>query len=262
MSQFKSRLGTLITKSGGIVEDDLFVIKPGVMITEVTQNTEEAKELYEAMHCNHGDDYLQSAEFKGRITYLSFKDQPITQEESLNFHDRMINEAKHLSIYAGTHVTFLIAGCTVETCLELCAHKEATIARLTSSKTMAMCENFYRVQGESKEIQKKMIRDFLKLREENKQFWDKKGVNNEMLNTEFFNMLNLGCKCNALTFTISIKDLHKLLIGRMTSFGNETEVQEICSLMCELAHQRYPLIIREPAFYRKLDDNGAKLNIN
>ncbi|KAG2377685.1 hypothetical protein C9374_009201 [Naegleria lovaniensis] len=262
MSQFKKRLITIIEKSGGIVEDELFVLKPGVIITEVSKSTPEALDLYQAMHCNHGDDYLQSAEFKGRLTYLSFKDQPTTSEESANFHHRMINEAKHLSIYAGTTVTFLIAGCTVETCQELVAHREASVARLTSSATLAMSECLFRVQGESAPRQKEMIREFLQLREKNKEFWDKKNTQTEMLSTEFFNMQNLSCKCNALTFTINIKDLHKLLIGRMCSKGNETEVQEVCSKMAELAHKQFPEIIKEPSFYRKMDDNGEKLAVN
>ena len=262
MSQFKKRLANIIEKTGGTIEEDLFVTKPGVIITEVTTSTNEGKELYELMNCGYGDDYLQSAEFKGRLTYLSFKDGGSDLQESMNFHHKMIHEAKHLSIYAGTYVTFLLAGVSVETSKELVAHREATVARLTSSATLAMSECLYRIQGKSVDHQKTMIKEFLKLRDANKEHWDKKaGANSEQLSTEFFNMLNLACKCVALTFTISVKDLHKLLIGRMASRGNETEVQEVCTMMCQLAHERFPEIINEPAAYRKIDDNGEKLNI-
>ncbi len=43
-------------------------------------------------------------------------------------------------------VTFLISGVSVETSLELIAHKEASVARLTSSKTNAMNLPLFRVQ--------------------------------------------------------------------------------------------------------------------
>lgn len=43
-------------------------------------------------------------------------------------------------------VTFLISGVTIETSLELVAHKEASVARLTSSKTHAMNLPLFRVQ--------------------------------------------------------------------------------------------------------------------
>ena len=43
------------------------------------------------------------------------------------------------SVYGGMHATFLITGITSETVTELVAHKEAHIARLTTSNTRTLC---------------------------------------------------------------------------------------------------------------------------
>lgn len=42
------------------------------------------------------------------------------------------------SVYGGMHATFLITGITSETVTELVAHKEAHIARLTTSNTRSL----------------------------------------------------------------------------------------------------------------------------
>ncbi len=66
---------------------------------------------------------------------------------------------------------------------------------------------------------------------------------------------------------MSIKDLHKLFIGRISPHGNEQEVQEVCSMMCDLLHERYPLIIDKSEDYYKrntapdTEGNGEKLNV-
>jgi hypothetical protein len=41
----------------------------------------------------------------------------------------MIKKLKHLSVYAGTDITFLIAGCSLETSLEFIAHHEARVGK-------------------------------------------------------------------------------------------------------------------------------------
>jgi hypothetical protein len=59
----------------------------------------------------------------------------------------MIKKLKHLSVYAGNDITFLIAGCSIETALEFIAHHESRVARLTSSKTRAMSDTLYSIIG-------------------------------------------------------------------------------------------------------------------
>ena len=61
--------------------------------------------------------------------------------------------------------------------------------------------------------------------------------------------MNLGCKATALTYTMSLKDFHKLFIGRLPASGNEHEVRDVCGRMCRLLHGRYPLVIRTPEEY-------------
>jgi thymidylate synthase ThyX len=94
------------------------------------------------LNINSNQDYLSSGEFKGRITYLSFKKES-TEEDAKKYHDLMIKKLKHLSVYAGNDITFLIAGCSIETALEFIAHHESRVARLTSSKTRAMSDTLY-----------------------------------------------------------------------------------------------------------------------
>ena len=65
-----------------------------------------------------------------------------------------------------TRVICMQAGIALETSLELIAHHEASIARLTSSKTKAMSNPLFRVQGSPDEraAQKAAIRKLLDAR--------------------------------------------------------------------------------------------------
>jgi hypothetical protein len=76
------------------------------------------------------------------------------------------------------------------------------------------------------ELQKKFIKEFLTTRESyfNQVQKEKDYENGVNLNTETYNILNLGCKATALTYSMNIKDLHKLFIGRLNPDGNEIEV--------------------------------------
>jgi hypothetical protein len=265
MSKFKQTLAGLVTKCGGKVVDDLFVTKPGVKLMEQSKSTPFATELYKSFHFDSSSDYLNSGEFKGRITYLSYKNK---SGHSNEFHDLMIKKVKHLSVYAGTDVTFLIAGVSIETALEFIAHHESRVARLTSSKTNAMNDTLYRVQDPSNLLQMQFIKEFVELRKRyaTQVHTDLKKPNvQNLFNTEQFNMLNLCTKATAFTYSMNIKDLHKLFIGRLNPAGNEQEVQEVCVAMCNQLHQEFPDFFLTPEEYyainNKPDSNGEKLNI-
>lgn len=160
-----------------------------------------------------------------------------------------------------TSVTFLLAGVSLETSMEFIAHKEASVARLTSSKeadgskTSAMNVALFRVQGETARDQIEFLKDFLALygsfeiRANPRKNWPN-GI-------EFFNMLKPGNKATALAYTMSLPDFHKLFIGRLAPHGNETEVQEVARRMCEQLHSMYPEVILSPEEYAQLG-NGAK----
>lgn len=77
---------------------------------------------------------------------------------------------------------------------------------------------------------------------------------------EIWNRLNVGAKATALTFTMGLKDYHRLFIGRMGYAGNEAEVREVVALMCAQLHERFPLVIRAPEEYQD-SHNSEKDNV-
>jgi len=49
---------------------------------------------------------------------------------------------------------------------------------------------------------------------------------------------------------MTLEDLHKLFIGRMTQSGNEQEVIHVAERMATLLHSRYPTLIQPLDYYR------------
>jgi len=239
MTDFKKRHTQVILGAGGVVTDNLYVSKVGVMLTKKSSITPDAQKLFDRMNIDtEMSESQQHAEFNSRLTYLSFKEDP---RSSANYHNMMIKELGHRSIYNDEIVTFLIAGCSIETMLEFMAHNEATIARLTSSKTKAQDHNLYRlrVDGQAEafvKTQKSMIQMVEKMREEKR-----KTINeNDPVESEVFNILSLGCKAVSFTITMSIKDWHKTLIGRLSSHGVESEMIEILNDVTDILNIEYP----------------------
>ena len=244
----------LVERAGGIVQERLFVVKPGCMILAESQITPEAQGVFDCFNVDTSrPQYEQLAEWNSRLTYLSF---PKEKKSADAFNKRMAREFQHLSVHAPWTVTFLLAGVCVETSHELCAHGEARVARLTTSKTKAMNATLYRIQGtpEERECQKAYIRQQLTTREQFEQAHQPRATEN---GNELWNMTNCGSKATVLTYTMSLKDFHKFFIGRLNPAGNELEVQETCRLMCERLHDRYPLVIRTPDEYMGVN-NGEK----
>eukprot|EP01119_Soliformovum_irregulare_P018038 TRINITY_DN5466_c0_g1_i2.p1 TRINITY_DN5466_c0_g1~~TRINITY_DN5466_c0_g1_i2.p1 ORF type:complete len:1067 (+),score=393.58 TRINITY_DN5466_c0_g1_i2:284-3484(+) len=151
--------------------------------------------------------------------------------------------------------TFLIAGISVETSMELIAHKEARVARLTSSKTMAMNFPLFRIQGWETWEQKRYLEGVLhqRLKFENshapRKSWED--------GNEIWNITAPGCKSTALCYTMSLRDFHGVFIGRMGPHGNEKEVREIVRRMADILHEFYPDIILSADEYLNLK-NGDK----
>ncbi len=252
---YRDKLARLITAAGGVLDDSgIFVLKPGIAILNMTKEMDTGEQIYNMFNIDmERPAYERRAEFKSRITYLSFQ----TMADATAYNKKMAQEYQHLSVHTSTQVEFLIAGVTVETCLEFVAHSEAKVARLTSSKTKAMDETLYRLQGTEKEqeVQKAFIMDFMRLKDTLET-----EVKPRILSangTEFVNMLNLCTKVNAFTYSMNLKDYHKLFIGRLSEHGNEQEVQEVCAYMCQQLHDLFPLVIRTPAEYYAMN-NGEK----
>lgn len=224
-------LANIITKFGGKVEDE-FVVKPAITILAETKLVENFSRLGIEKFSNE-EDYLALAEMNSRITYLNFKENSNKKDRD-NYVNKVLNEFGHKSINSSYFVTFLIAGCSVEASMELIAHKEANVSRLTTSKTSAMSFPIYFV-GDNEEL-KQAIKEV-------------NTAKNYQLNIEDRNRMNPGQKATALTFTMNLKDYHKLFIGRISMNGVEKEVMDICSKMCNILHDKYPLAIEKPEEY-------------
>ena len=251
MNKFQKKHIDLITQSGGSV-NDIFVDDIGVMLTKKTSVTQNALNLFESLNIDiHREPFEQHAEFNSRLTYLSFKDEISSSEE---YNRKMIHEFGHRSVYNDELVTFLIAGCSVETMLEFIAHNEATVARLTSSKTNAQNETLYRIRnkGLSEEfinIQKQMVKTYLK--EVATLSTPKNSIENEITN-----ILNLGNKAVSFTITMSIKDWHKTLIGRLSHHGVETEMLEILEKIVDVLKVEYPIFFNSKEEYYEMNNNN------
>ncbi|CAF1249383.1 unnamed protein product [Rotaria magnacalcarata] len=145
-------------------------------------------------------------------------------------------------------VTFLLSGISIETSLEFVAHREAKVARLTSSKTNAMNLPLFRVQGTDTFKQRLFLANLItermqfELISQPRSTWRENG-------NELFNMTSPGCKVTAICYTMTLEDFHQLFIGRMSPSGNEQEVIDVAQRMSTLLHARYPSFIHEPKYY-------------
>ncbi len=233
----QARLKRILDWGGAEIQDGIFVTKPVVKIIKSTQLDRNFADLCTELNINSSiPDYLKSSEFNSRLTYLAFPNNPESVHDSFAYANKMIHEYQHLSVYNDFYVSFLIAGISDETMKELLAHVEHRASRLTSSKTKAQDCTFYRIQGTKaqQQIQKQFIREFLHLRAQ---------VNSSLPNTtEFANMMNLPTKVCVLVYSMSLKDLRKMIAGRLPEFGNETEIREVAGLMQAQLLQNYPVV--------------------
>jgi hypothetical protein len=151
------------------------------------------------------------------------------------------------SLAKESQVTFLLAGISLETSLEFIAHKEAKVARLTSSKTNAENIPLFRVQGLDSWPQRKYLTEIMKQRVKFENAYQPRKTWED--GNEIFNISAPGCKTTALCYSMTLKDFHSLFIGRMGPNGNETEVREVVKIMATLLHERYPEHILSPGDY-------------
>lgn len=232
----------LIQLAHGVVED-IFVLKPGIMITQVSSPTPEFNKLAEAISLdNNRPFYEQHAELNARITYMSFKND----KSSEGYNRDMVDTYKHLSVYNDCSVTILLAGISLEATLEITAHNEASIARLTSSKTKAQSEPLFVIEPNCDIIQKEYIKKILEIKK-----------NYCVNDLEIDNRLYPSNKAISLTVTMSLKNWHKTLIGRLSRSGVEREMLIICENICSLLHERFPLVIKTKENYYAMN-NGEK----
>ena len=258
MTTFKKRHIKIIEGSNGAVDGELFVTKVGVMLTKKSSVSSSAQALFDKVNIDTNmSESQQHAEFNSRLTYLSFKEEKSSSE---NYHNKMIKELGHRSIYNDEVVTFLIAGCSVETMLEFIAHNESSVARLTSSKTKAQDEPLYRLRtkgfsNEFIELQREIINNHEKVKEMTRS----KLNSSNPLESEVFNVMSLGCKAVSFTITMSVKDWHKTLIGRLSNHGVESEMIEILDDVTDILNIEYPDFFEDKETYYEMN-NAKKYN--
>lgn len=238
----------LINDCGGTIEDNLFVTDPGCKIIHITKTTPFANELFEKLNIESENEFESIGEFNARLCYLSFNTNNLT--------DTLISLG-HLSVYNDIHITFLIVGVSDEVMKEFVSHNEAKVSRLTSSKTNKQLETLYRIFGDDKsiQIQKEYTQNFIDLRQKYISHFDQKKT------PEIANMFNLGTKASAFTFSMNLKDFHKLFIGRMPENGNENDIRLVCKKMCTVLHDLFPKLIRTFEWYEKTNNN-EKYEVN
>lgn len=238
MDKYTQILIQLIQECGGLVEDNLYVVEPGCKIMHTSEVPVCTQNLFQKLNISNERDYENIGEFNARLCYLSFNNS----SNNTNINDKLV-ELGHLSIYNDIYVTFLISGISDEVLKEFTAHCEAKISRLTSSKTKAMCQTLYRVYGSTEQVakQKKYIQQFLELR--------RQYLENSNDDIEMQNMFNLGMKCTSFTFSMNLKDYHKLFIGRIPEKGNESDIRLMCMKMCKMLNALYPKVIRNVDYY-------------
>lgn len=214
---------TILVNTGAEIEDDIFITKPGICIIGETKVSDFK------MFDNTKDDYIELGGIGAKICYMS-------EKSSEELCDDM-SKYGHYSIYNGIYVTFLIVGVSIESMLELLAHRESTSSRQTTSKTNSQNMPYYRIQGtrEQMNLQKEFILEHLKL----KKIYEERFKQTNQI-PEFFNMLDVSCKCGCFEYTMSLKDFRKTITSRISKFGNETEVRYIFLNILELLYKKYP----------------------
>lgn len=230
-SPFLDRYQQLLDFSGAAYEGR-FVTSPGVREVSATQLSAPLP------FCSStGSTFVDGGEFRARLCYLSFRGPEEGAEGAERYVEGMVKRHGHFSVWNAHVVEFLICGVTTETILELCAHREASCSRLTTSKTRARTDAFYRIFGteEERERQKRHI-----------EAWCAGGREavkaDGGLTVEQRNMIDLGVKCGAMTFAMSLKDYRRFLAGRLAEEGNETEVKEVARLILSHLHRSFPFI--------------------
>lgn len=222
------------------------ILSPGVKLITKPYVDPEMLSLCQSIGISTKDPIKAVSEFKYRVTYLAFKNIKEDQDSYLN---RMINEFNHYSVFGDMTVTFLLVGISTEVVLELCAHREATICRLTTSATKSQRMPWLSFLPNTDTT---TIDYAVKIRDEIEAY--------EVKGQEMHNSLYSGLKASIITFGMSLKDLHKLFIGRIPPHGNEIALRVIMKKMCNILHEEYPWIIRSVSYYEG-SNNGEKLNI-
>jgi adenylate kinase family enzyme/uncharacterized protein YecT (DUF1311 family) len=164
--------------------------------------------------------------------------------------------------------TFLIAGASIETALEFVAHGEARVARVTSSRTAAMRHALVRIlpdaDAEAQKAYHLALRSLRqKLRQQLRQPPSAWVAQDDAAGTagrgaeEIDNSADTAAKATAFVITMTVRDWHKTLVGRVSRDGNESDVVRIASQIADELHALYPAHVWPREKYAK-SHNSAK----
>jgi len=251
---YEKFLGTLLDKNL-ITSDDMHtyseiypIFDPSYLSydVEITQTIDETMKGILITHNKDND----TNKFHGIMKILL--DMTGYEEDIFIYKPNVIVMSKTDIECSDTRITFLIAGISTETSMELIAHGEASVARLTTSKTKSMDEPMYRIYPLVHYANTDTIpqKDYIK--KLNHVRYNPKNTN---INNEVYNILNSGSKATALTYTMNLGDLHKLFIGRAGFDGNESEMREVVKMMISELQPIYPNIIKTYDEYLNMNNS-------
>ncbi len=239
---YRERFAEIITAGGGVIEDERYVTRPGVIVMNVTESTQEADALCDLMGLDSDlESIVRVAAFDGRITYLAFPaSDNRTGEEYLR---EIVEGLGHTSVTARGYASVLFAGISLEDSLELVAGRAGRNARLTSSDTNAQNDTLYCLHGspEQHAAQRAVVEEVLAIRAR---------VTPESVGGRHeHNKLNLGNRATLLHIGMCLEDWHGIFRGRLPRKGNELCVREAFARACHLLRSRFPHVIHTPADY-------------
>lgn len=239
---YRERFAELIAAGGGVVEDGRYVLRPGVIVMNVTAPTEEADRLAAAIGLDLDlDGNARVAALDARITYLALpRSDDRTGERYLR---GIVEDRGHTSVTARGYATVLFAGISLEDSIELVAGRAGRSARLTSSDTNAQNDTLYCLHGTpaQRAAQRAFVEAVLAIRA---------SVTPESVGGRYErNKLNLGNRAALLHVGMCLEDWHALFRGRLPPDGNEPCVREAFARACDLLHRRFPHVINNPARY-------------
>lgn len=120
-------------------------------------------------------------------------------------------------------MTFLLAGISVECLVELLAHKEAKVARLTTSKTKAMNHPFFATPSVLSHASQKecstvspFVQKWIKSQLALRQTLCSESLLSEE-EKEWIQTTHPGVKAVSLCYTMSLPEFHRLFLGRLPS---------------------------------------------
>lgn len=168
---------------------------------------------------------------------------------------------------AGTvNVSFLVAGASIETSLEFAAHGEASVARLTSSRTAAMRHPLIRILPHADPSTQKYYHTAMRRHRAQLRQALLRGAALEHVPhaadagagrgaDEIDNNADTAAKASAFVITMTLANWHRTLLGRCSRDGNEADVVDIACNIANQLHALYPLHVRNGDAYRGAHNN-------